>query len=81
MELPDFLKPFETDIENAKIQSFQITSTPCRLEDLKWTQSSFLGRTYLPQNEAYPKDKKGQPMLMWAQINFAEMPPLPDFPE
>lgn len=81
MELPDFLKPFEADIEKAKMQSLQITCTPCRLEDLKWTQSSFLGKVYLPENAEYPKDENGQPMLMWAQINFSEMPTLPDFPE
>ena len=81
MELPDFLKPFEADIKNAKMQSLQITCTPCRLEDLIWTHRSFLGRPYLPENAEYPTDGNGQPMLMWAQINFAETPALADFPE
>ena len=80
MVLPDFLKPFAVDIEKAKMQSLQLTSTPCRLEDLKLSQSNFMGRPWLPIGTEYPKDKKGQPMLMWAQINFSEMPPLPDFP-
>lgn len=81
MVLPDFLKPFEADIEKAKMQSLQITSTPCRLEDLKLSQSSFMGRPWLPINSEYPKDGEGQPMLMLAQINFAEAPPIADFPE
>ena len=79
--LPDFLKPFEANIEKAKMQCLQLTSTPCRLEDLKLSQSNFMGRPWLPIHTEYPKDKKGQPMLLWAQINFSEMPPLPDFPE
>ena len=81
MIFPDFLKPFEADIEKAKMQSFQITATPCRLEDLKLTDSCFMGRPWLPANTAYPKDTKGQPMLLLAQINFGNMPPLPDFPD
>ncbi len=81
INLPDFLKPFAADIEKAKMQSFQITATPCRLEDLKASQSSFMGRPWMPVDADYPKDKKGQPMLMWAQINFLELPPIPDLPE
>ena len=81
MILPDFLKPFEAAIEQATLQSLQITSTPCDLEDLSPLQSSFLGTPYLPKDAVYPKDENGQPMLMWAQINFAEIPALKDFPE
>jgi uncharacterized protein YwqG len=40
-----------------------------------------MGRPWLPKNTEYPRDKKGQPMLLLAQINFAEIPKLPDFPE
>ena len=81
MVLPDFLKPFEAAIEQATLQSLQITSTPCDLEDLSPLQSSFLGTPYLPKDAVYSKDENGQPMLMWAQINFAEIPALKDFPE
>jgi uncharacterized protein YwqG len=81
IDLPDFLKPFAADIEKAKMQYFQITPTPCRLEDLKPAQSSFMGRPWMPANAEYPKDKKGQPMLMWAQINFLELPPIAGLPE
>lgn len=81
MILPDFLKSFETVIAQAKMQSLQIKSTPCRLEDLTPLQNSFLGTPYLPKNAVYPKDEKGQSMLIWAQINFAETPALKDFPE
>ena len=81
MTLPDFLKPFEADIEKAKMQSLHISTTLCRIDELKLSQSCFMGRPWLPKNTEYPRDKKGQPMLLLAQINFAEAPKLPDFPE
>ncbi|MBL7814905.1 MAG: DUF1963 domain-containing protein [Saprospiraceae bacterium] len=81
MILPDFLKPFEQALEKGKMSTLQISSTPCQLEDLKPTQSCFMGRPWMPVDAEYPKDSKGQPMLMWAQINFSEAPPLRDFPD
>jgi uncharacterized protein YwqG len=81
INLPDFLKPFEADIEKAKMQSLHISTTLCRIDELKLSQSCFMGRPWLPKNTEYPRDKKGQPMLLLAQINFAEAPKLPDFPE
>lgn len=81
INLPDFLKPFEVDIEKAKMQSLHISTTLCRIDELKLSQSCFMGRPWLPKNTEYPLDKHGQPMLLLAQINFAEAPKLPDFPE
>ena len=81
INLPDFLKPFEVDIEKAKMQSLHISTTLCRIDELKLSQSCFKGRPWLPKNTEYPRDKHGQPMLLLAQINFAEAPKLPDFPE
>ena len=81
MVLPDFLEPFEAEIEKAKMQCVKISTTVCRLEHLTPAQSSFMGKPWLPADAVYPKDKKGQPMLLLAQINFADVPKLPDFPE
>lgn len=38
------------------------------------------GKPYLPAGTDYPSVKKGKPLFFLAQINFAEIPPLPDYP-
>ncbi|MDO4878416.1 MAG: YwqG family protein [Neisseria sp.] len=38
------------------------------------------GNPYLPQGMEYPRNAEGQPMALLAQINFAQMPALPDYP-
>ncbi len=43
-------------------------------------RSKFMGRPYFPKGQAYPVDPQGRPLFMLAQINFAEMPKLPDYP-
>ncbi len=42
--------------------------------------SSVGGRPGLPDGMAWPLDTQGAPMLFVAQINFADMPPIPDYP-
>nr|WP_216631511.1 YwqG family protein [Bacillus velezensis] len=43
--------------------------------------SKMAGDPYFPKHEPYPKDESGRPMKLLAQINFADMPGLPDFPD
>lgn len=38
------------------------------------------GPVWLPKAEAWPKGKDGEPMSFLAQIDFASLPPLPDYP-
>lgn len=38
------------------------------------------GAVWLPEGEAWPVDGAGQPLSFLAQIDFAEMPPLADYP-
>ncbi len=45
----------------------------------RW-QSQIGGVPYLPLTESYPMDRKGKPLKLLAQMNFAEMPSLPDYP-
>ena len=45
-------------------------------------QSKIGGTPYLPKNAEYPYHaEKKHPLTLVAQINFAEVPPLPSFPE
>jgi uncharacterized protein YwqG len=43
-------------------------------------ESKFLGTPYLPLDMEYPVDADGTPLRLLAQINFAEVPELADFP-
>lgn len=79
MSLPTVLLPFKANIENS-IKPF-INISAQRSDALTLTQSKFSGLPYSPKNVRYPVDSKKQPMFLLAQLNFAELPPLPMFPE
>ena len=79
--IPPFLAEFKDALEAHKLQTVKIKATPVgEGETLLLTQSKFLGKPYLPVGFEYPKDAKGAPMILLAQINFAEIPPLEDYP-
>ena len=42
--------------------------------------SKFGGLAYWEAGVRYPTDENGEPLYLLAQINFAEVPPVPDFP-
>ncbi len=83
--LPICLKPFEEILKAYQRNSIKIKAEP--LEDspiadtLGLKTSKFLGLPFLPEAREYPIDVNGAPMVLVAQINFSELPPLPDFPE
>ena len=43
--------------------------------------SKLLGTPYMPKGFDYPRDPAGRPLRLLAQINFADVPPLPDYPD
>jgi uncharacterized protein YwqG len=49
--------------------------------NLSLWQSKIGGFPYLPKSVEYPKGADGSELQFLAQINFAEVPPLPNFPE
>ncbi|MCL1698679.1 MULTISPECIES: YwqG family protein [unclassified Lysinibacillus] len=75
--LPKELESFRFDIEDS-LRSAMIITPYTRSTTV--TESKFAGEPYLPYYQTYPKDITGEPMRLLAQINFAEMPPLKDFP-
>lgn len=79
--IPNFLNEFKSELEKFKLESIKIKAIPIsENEKLTFTQSKFLGKPYLPVDFEYPKDKKGNPMILLAQINFSEIPKLDNYP-
>jgi len=79
--LPEFLGEFRAPLERYKLDYVKILATPMPAgKSLPLLQSKFLGQPYLPVGTPYPRDEKGQPMLLLAQLNFAEIPALAGFP-
>lgn len=82
MIFPDYLKEFENDLLKYKLDFIKIDAKPLKPKTiLSFTESKFLGKPYLPIGAEYPKDIAGKPMILLAQLNFSEIPPLENYPD
>ncbi len=79
LELHKDLEPFRSVFEKSIISYNRIIPT-YQSETALWA-SKFGGIPYLPEGMEYPKNNKGQPLQLLAQLNFEEMPRLEFFPE
>lgn len=77
--LPDILKPLEQGLQNSLKPYIAIEAKPAAQLGL-W-QSKFGGLPYSPLDQPYPVDDKGNPLVLLAQFNFAELPTLENFPD
>ena len=81
-QIPDFMKEYETALQKYRQRSVEILATALNAGETTDIKSSkFLGTPYLPVGTDYPKDKDGKPLVLWAQLNFSEIPHLDDYPE
>lgn len=78
MEIPKILENYEDYLKSTIKLSNRIIFT---LEETKPWESKLGGCPYLENIGQYPIGENGKPMMFLAQINLAEMPPLPDFPQ
>ena len=78
LELTENLEKFRENIESTIKPFIKITAQ--KNNNIPLWQSKFGGLPYFPKGLDYPKDSKGQPMYLLAQINFAESPRLKGFP-
>lgn len=78
MKIPEILKPYEEDLNSTIKPSDRIIFT---LEETKPWESKLGGCPYLEDIRQYPMGESGKPMMFLAQLNLAEMPPLPDLPQ
>src|SRR3989344_3957939 len=75
-ELTQFYEQFKNTLK--KYISIKATFTE---QETKFTQSKFAGNPYLIDINAYPYGSDGNPLMLLAQINFAETPHLDNFPK
>ena len=73
------LRPYKDSICATARPCAEITLLPA--EHLTLWQSKLGGQPYWPKEMEYPRNAKGRPLHLLAQINFAGTPPLPDSPE
>jgi uncharacterized protein YwqG len=82
IEFPSCLKEFERDLQMYKLSYVEIKAIPLQnRESTMFAQNKFLGKPNLPVGAEYPRDKTGKPMILLAQLNFAEIPKIEDYPE
>ncbi len=77
--LPPELEPFRAQIEASVRPYVKITTTLS--DSTSPFDSKFGGYPYLPLDVPYPRDLTGAPMMLLAQINFAEVPHIDPYPE
>lgn len=79
--IPSFLKDFKPLLKEYKLDTIRIKATPLdKGKTLPVKKSKFLGKPYLPVTQEYPMNKFGKPMILFAQINFEEIPRLKNYP-
>lgn len=78
LHLPPALEPFREKLLQTKRTFIRATAEKSR-NTLPW-ESKVGGQPYLPKDQAWPVASDGRALFFLAQLNFAEMPPLPPFP-
>jgi uncharacterized protein YwqG len=78
-EIPQELTAYAEEIKATTRETINLKLTPSTT--LTPWQSKVGGEPYLPLTEEYPCNPEGVPLMLLAQINFSEMPCLPNFPE
>lgn len=79
LSIPRAFLPYSESILKTKLSYISIQATPG--DDLTLEQSKFGHYPFMPAGFEYPKDADGKFMYPLAQLNFAEMPALENFPE
>lgn len=77
LQIPETLKKYASFLQSTRLPCNEISF---EIEDTLPWESKLGGCPYLEDLKDYPLDTNEQPMIFLAQINFSEMPPLPDFP-
>ncbi len=79
ISLPEILESLREPIEASLRRVVRLRTE--RVVELPPAASRLGGVAWLPSEMAYPHDRHGTPLRLLAQLNFAEMPALPGYPE
>lgn len=77
--IPTEFAAIKDNIEQSKRHFIHIEPYEIDKPLLPW-QSKYLGTPYLPKGMDYPQNIEGKPLYLLAQINFAEVPALENYP-
>lgn len=78
LELPEELVPYREQIEKTVKPVVRVM---VKRGKTTLYESKFGGEPYLPKGFEHPRDGEGNPMILFAQINFAEVPHVEPMPE
>ena len=79
IEFPPELAPFRAQLLATRLPFIRLKAGKAQ-KTAPW-QSKIGGQPYRPKGTAWPTAPDGQPLVFFAQINFAEAPALAPFPE
>ncbi|MBN8680824.1 MAG: DUF1963 domain-containing protein [Chitinophagales bacterium] len=77
--LPPTMEPFRDALLQTQLTFNKVVAKPAR-STRPW-ESKVGGMPYLPKSTPWPTGADGRPLFFLAQINFADMPALPPFPQ
>lgn len=77
--LPNAWQAYRTNIIDSAKLSVRFRLEPN--DELTPWDSKVGGQPYLPLDMAYPTNNHGEPLFLLAQINFAQLPKLPNYPD
>jgi uncharacterized protein YwqG len=79
--LPEKFEALIPILDKHKIEHVSVSLIKSPDEDLTVYNSKILGKPYWPKNKPFPKDEHGNDLIMFAQINFSEVPHIESYPE
>jgi len=79
-DLPTELIPFQSAIASSIIDCLKIKISPQKNRNL-FIENKIGGLPYLPVDKNYPINDQGEYLRLVAQLNFAKIPPLKNFPQ
>ena len=79
LDVNEIFQKMRPHLESFAVECIGIKTKEAKDLDLK--ASKFGGLPFFPADQPYPRDTRGEEMILLAQLNFSEMPHLEPYPE